>query len=73
MFGVMLVAIFGLLLSFLAFCTEYYYYRKKEHLLFRLRMRRALAEQAHLTAAAQVIKLIFFKNQWDYPSISCLL
>lgn len=54
MFGVMLVALFGLLLSFCAFCAEVYYYRKKERLLSRLRMRRALAEQAHLTAAAQV-------------------
>ncbi|CAK5112168.1 unnamed protein product [Meloidogyne enterolobii] len=54
MFGVMLVALLGLLLSFLAFCAEIYYNRKKKRLMFRLRMRRALAEQAHLTAAAQV-------------------
>uniref|UniRef100_A0A915LPK8 Ionotropic receptor n=1 Tax=Meloidogyne javanica TaxID=6303 RepID=A0A915LPK8_MELJA len=54
MFGVMLVALLGLLLSFLAFCSEIYYNRKKKRLMFRLRMRRALAEQAHLTAAAQV-------------------
>uniref|UniRef100_A0A915LKF3 Ionotropic receptor n=1 Tax=Meloidogyne javanica TaxID=6303 RepID=A0A915LKF3_MELJA len=54
MFGVMLVALLGLLLSFLAFCAEIYYNRKKKRLMFRLRMRRALAEQAHLTASAQV-------------------
>ncbi|KAL7078307.1 hypothetical protein ACQ4LE_002698 [Meloidogyne hapla] len=73
MFGVMLVALLGLLLSFLAFCAEIYYHQKKKRLIFRLRMRRALAEQAHLTAAAQVFVnqniQIKIENRLQSPTI----
>lgn len=67
MVGVMFVALFGLIMSLVAFCAELYYYHKKQMLLLRLKTRRALAEQAHLTAAAQVSG-----NEWmfNYNSLT---
>jgi hypothetical protein len=54
MFGVMFVALFGLSIALATFIAELYYHHKKQMLLLRLKTRRALAEQAHLTVAAQV-------------------
>jgi hypothetical protein len=68
MFGVMFVALFGLAMSLIAFMAELYYHHKKQMLLLRLKTRRALAEQVHLTVATQV-----FWNKKDWMDFRNLL